>query len=1048
MKKIKVKIFIELIILVLTISLLPTSVLASPTLIDSGIDYTDGLETVTVNGKVVDALYTNPYRGFHIWPSNLKLTNSNDNIAVDPANNNSSKERSLCYFPVDISDFSGAYYPDSDGYRGKDIELNQSALNALSQSLENFKKNNNQVIIRFIYDRNNDGIKKDEGSLLRDDEIVITDDSWVNYNRVAEPKQEMILRHIEQLAPILMEHEDVIYTVQIGFYGSYGELHSSGMCSDKYIAEALDKMLEETRGSNLRISARTPRRYAYYRGIDIKDIESDITNEDEDAYRVAIFNDGYLGTHNDWGTFVNREKETNWLANQNTHNPYGGDAIPDPDGNVHEVAKQPFVYEEMTKIHTSYISATWGGALHQYWKETQYDGTEADYQGTTLYQYIENHLGYRFVLRDSKLSKTVKKGEVLESTFDIENIGFGNLLYPMETYAFLVNKNGVVIGSPQKLDINPMNFKTKTKTTNSININIPEDMKPGEYDLYLQFKIGDRKVNNDTKPFGSIRFANKGVWNPLIEANYLGSFTVGRDIKIIKNWENDLDVDVRPDSTTFVVEQEARLPKEYQEVEYIKATGSQYIDTGIKANAAHTIYSDGHTLESDANHLLQVFSTGTTRLGAKLFGSSKKVQYYWLIENSGASSVQVEPADLNGININNRFQMTQNSSGLKLVQDNKTKSISYSGATSGELSTTWKIFYYNNNESNYPKGILYEARILENNEIIHQYIPCYRKADGVIGVYDIIEDYFLTNAGTGTFEKGNDKTLKTETISLKNNDWNIDGNKWEAIVDVNILEGDLLIYEEDINHYVSDADINNKKIIKNDNVVITNTLEDIDWGKPTITVEPTCLEKGKKTYTCNLECKHTKIEEIDPLRHDFGNWIKLDESQHHRICKRDNSHIEKEDHSWDDGVITIPATSSSQGIKTYTCKICNATKTETIDIDQDSEDIIYLNTYGDKSTWQNNKDSNLSFTFKRIINDEITFAHFIGVEVDGNRIDEKMYVAREGSLIIDLKEEYLKTLSVGKHIITALFDDGNNPTAEFTIIDNTPGYNIPKTAVE
>ena len=928
MRKGRFKLLIKLIVITLILSLLPANIFASPTLEDSGIDYTDGLETVIVNGKEEDALYANPYRGFHIWPSNLTLKNSNDNTPVNPANNNTSKERSLCYFPVDISDFSGAYNPDADGYRGDDIELNNSALIALDQSLENFRKNNNQVIIRFIYDKNNDGIKKDEGSLIPDSEIRVPR-SWANYNRVVEPRQGMILRHIEQLAPILVKYEDVIYTVQLGFYGSYGELHSSGMCFDDYIAGALRKFLEETRGSNLRISARTPRRYAHYRGIDIDDIEDDITSEDEDAYRVAIFNDGYLGTHNDWGTFVDREKETNWLANQNLHNPYGGDAIPDTNGDVYDAAKQPFVYEEMTKIHTSYISADW--RLKDYWRETKYDGTEDDYQGTTLYQYIENHLGYRFVLRDSKLSKAVKKGEKLESVFDIENIGFGNLFYPMKAYAYIVNKDDITIGNPQELNINPMDYKTKTTTSNSISIDIPNDMKAGEYDLYLQFKIGDREIDGNKKAYGSIRFANKGIWNPLLEANYLGSFIVDREINIIKNWEGDSDVDVRPNNITFVIEEAPRLPKEYQEVEYIKATGSQYIDTGIKMNAAHTIYNDGQSLTADANHLLQAFSDNRNRLGVKLFGSSKKVQYYWLLDNSGASSTQVEPDDLNSINVTNRFQMTQNSSGLKLVQGKNIKSISYFGTTKGELDETWKIFYYNANTSNIPKGILYEARIMENNEIIHQYIPCYRKTDGEIGVYDIIDNNFLTNAGSDSFEKGKDINIHTETFNIEKGKWNINKDKWESTVTFNIFDKDLLIYEENINHYKSDTDIDNKKIITDDNTAtITNTLNDIDWGEGKVTKEATCLDKGEKTYICNFECQHTKIEEIKALGHKFGGWTKLNDLQHHKVCEHDHSHIEKENHSWDDGVITSPPSITSDGIKTYTCIICSATKTEII----------------------------------------------------------------------------------------------------------------------
>lgn len=35
------------------------------------------------------------------------------------------------------------------------------------------------------------------------------------------------------------------------------------------------------------------------------------------------------------------------------------------------------------------------------------------------------------------------------------------------------------------------------------------------------------------------------------------------------------------------------------------------------------------------------------------------------------------------------------------------------------------------------------------------FIPCYRKSDGAIGMYDTVNNYFYTNQGEGCFSKGN-----------------------------------------------------------------------------------------------------------------------------------------------------------------------------------------------------------------------------------------------------------------------------------------------------
>lgn len=50
---------------------------------------------------------------------------------------------------------------------------------------------------------------------------------------------------------------------------------------------------------------------------------------------------------------------------------------------------------------------------------------------------------------------------------------------------------------------------------------------------------------------------------------------------------------------------------------------------------------------------------------------------------------------------------------------------------------------------------LYSARCSEGHEVVREYIPCYRKSDGVVGLYEKFTGAFLT-AETGTFAKGAD----------------------------------------------------------------------------------------------------------------------------------------------------------------------------------------------------------------------------------------------------------------------------------------------------
>ena len=68
------------------------------------------------------------------------------------------------------------------------------------------------------------------------------------------------------------------------------------------------------------------------------------------------------------------------------------------------------------------------------------------------------------------------------------------------------------------------------------------------------------------------------------------------------------------------------------------------------------------------------------------------------------------------------------------------------------------------------------------------------------------------------------------------------------------------------------------------------------------------------------------------------------------------------------------------------------------------------------------------------------FSKFQNVKVDGNIIDSKNYTVSEGSTIIELHADYLKTLSEGSHTFEIVWTDGAAVTG-FTVARNTSGSN-------
>ena len=64
-------------------------------------------------------------------------------------------------------------------------------------------------------------------------------------------------------------------------------------------------------------------------------------------------------------------------------------------------------------------------------------------------------------------------------------------------------------------------------------------------------------------------------------------------------------------------------------------------------------------------------------------------------------------------------------------------------------------------------------------------------------------------------------------------------------------------------------------------------------------------------------------------QHTWGEWAKADDTNHKHVCSSCQAE-ESAAHTWDDGVVTTPPTEETEGVKTFTCSGCGATKTGSI----------------------------------------------------------------------------------------------------------------------
>ena len=478
---------------------------------DSGINYTEKVGTIA-----------NPACGYTstVWP----VCKPNSTPVYSPTAN-------LVLFFIDIGAFSsgtnGTTAEDGTYTEGTDYDLDDTFFTSWRTTFENCRKNGCTVALRFRYDANG----KDN----------------------PEPSSfEQVLKHISQIkeSGLLDEYKDIIAYVESGFVGKWGEQHGGKYTSVEYKAQLLDAMLDCV-PAPIPVTVRTPDIFAKWAGITRSELADFSSEGIENAYRVGLYDDGYMGSDSDLGTYANREIEITWLSNQTKTSYFGGEF----SGNL-EWAKKYNTYlpenaiPEMYKSHLSYINGNIFQLYKDYTFNSNYDVEGVDnsaYYGQNVFQFIRDHIGYRFVLRKSELSETVKQGDTLDLNFSIENTGFANLIPSWSTHTeIILEKDGNFIRANAE-NINPNNWDSCSVTDIAETVKLPDSLQVGDWNVYLKVSLGENDLSQIS--LRSVQFANEDVYNSILGANYLGTFTVtdseshGTDNKIYtSSGGNDVNV--------------------------------------------------------------------------------------------------------------------------------------------------------------------------------------------------------------------------------------------------------------------------------------------------------------------------------------------------------------------------------------------------------------------------------------------------------------------------------------------------------------------------
>ena len=183
-------------------------------------------------------------------------------------------------------------------------------------------------------------------------------------------------------------------------------------------------------------------------------------------------------------------------------------------------------------------------------------------------------------------------------------------------------------------------------------------------------------------------------------------------------------------------------PGEYTYLNYLRSTGTQYIDTGVKAKSSLRIVIDAFYGNNTVSRLLG------SRAGAEnvalLISATGDGEFYFRYNRETARPYTP-------ISTNTRYTFDFDNNKIYL---------------NGSLNYTFTETTFNNNvnmllmSADYNGtiygfyGDMFSCQMYDNGVIIRNFAPAIKNSTHEVGVHDKVNDVFYGNAGTGDFLYG------------------------------------------------------------------------------------------------------------------------------------------------------------------------------------------------------------------------------------------------------------------------------------------------------
>lgn len=413
-----------------------------------------------------DALFANPERGFHQFK---------EYFSPDPSPLSAGMVRSIYNLGYTLI-LTNYYLTD---YMSTPIP--ESYLDVVRQNMQSLREGGCKCVLRFAYTNSN---KKGP----------------------YEAPVDTILLHIAQLKPILQENADVIFAMEAGFIGAWGEWYyvthfkQNDYTDRRRILDALLDALPKER----QICVRTPQFKMKCYGWDLAD-----TLTRAEAYsgtpkaRLACHDDAFMANQSDMGTFNTTTQRAYWEA-ETKYTIYGGESnMPGAYAGCDNTIAQ------MLAMHMSYLNINY------------HTGVISGWQKEGCLDNIRRLLGYRLEGRDIATTKAPKAGETLNVKLSLVNVGYSAPKNSRDIEFLLINTADAKDRYTVVPNADPRFWFTDEMQTIEAAF---QPKKAGEYKLYLNLPDPQPTLRNN--PRYSIRLANENCWEETTGYNYLTTITV------------------------------------------------------------------------------------------------------------------------------------------------------------------------------------------------------------------------------------------------------------------------------------------------------------------------------------------------------------------------------------------------------------------------------------------------------------------------------------------------------------------------------------------